>query len=156
MKIFDRKGGMRIPEQKAAEGKPKKDPIVLKECYCPNGHNLINVNTKFNKLSAISIQIKRKKQEGILILNPVCGDKNYVTIGVNKMDNEIWEFHCPECGIELPNYAPCHCKGNLKMLFCRSQKDYNHFVGICNRAGCNNSVIKKGDELYNCTDIQNC
>ncbi len=153
MKIFNRKGGMRIPEQKIAEGEPKMKPIVLEECYCPNGHNLINTKNKFNKLNAITIQIKRKNQKGLLILNPVCGDKSTVTIGVDMLNKEIWEFYCPECGIELPNYAHCYCKGNLKILFCSHPPDYSHFVGICNRAGCNNSVIKKGDELYNCMDI---
>jgi len=153
MKIFTHKGGMRVPEQKKPEGKPKKKPIVLKECYCPNGHNIIDPKNKFNNLSAITIGLKNKKQKGLLIINPTCGNKNSVTIGIDIKNKVIYEFYCPECGIELPNYAHCHCKGDLKILFTTPKLDYNHFVGICNRTGCNNSIIKKGDELFDCSDI---
>lgn len=144
---------MRVPEQKKPESKPKKKPIVLDECYCPNGHNLINQKNKFNNLSAITIELKNKKQKGLLILSPACGNKNAVTIGIDIKSNAVYEFYCPECGIELPNYAPCHCKGNLKILYTDPSVAYNHFVGICNRFGCNNSIIKRGDELFNCSDI---
>ncbi len=153
MKIFDSIGRMRIPKQKFDEQESKKEPKIIRECYCPNGHILMNENTKFNKHNAITILLKRKKEKGLLFLSPICGDKNRVTMDINIISQEIINFHCPECNIELGSYAPCHCGGNLKILFCTPELEYNHFLGICNREGCSNAVVKKGEELYSCLDI---
>lgn len=150
MKIFDRKGRLKIPEQNLSAQKPITSNEILKECYCPKGHSLFVNNIKFNNLLAPSLIIKKKKLTATLILNPVCGEKSRVTLGNQVYIDEIWSFHCPECEVELPNYAPCVCGGDLKILFCTPQTDYYHFTGICNRAGCTNAVIKKGDELYTC------
>ena len=148
MKRFDKKGMMIFPNPAGDKRILKsKKTLVIKECYCPNGHSLISSEVFFNKFEGILFRIARGDKSGLIALSPVYGEKNRITIKLNLKDGDIWNFYCPECNIALPFYTLCECGGNLTTIFTSRDADFNHSIGICNRVGCQKATIHLGEEL---------
>ena len=65
MKIFNAKGMLVIPNPLTSEKICKhKKIVVVKECYCSNGHNLISHKAIFNGFPGIIFKVRRKNEEG--------------------------------------------------------------------------------------------
>ena len=84
MTRFNAKGMWRIPGgKKKKKGKDAIDEdMVIKQCYCPNGHDLINPKVNVRGYNGILIKIKKGKNEGFVALSPICGDKSKYTIDI--------------------------------------------------------------------------
>jgi hypothetical protein len=147
MKLFDKNGIMIIPVPEKLPP-PRKDMIVVKECYCPNGHSLISRQARFNDRDGIVLGVVKKKNvKGRIALSPVYGDKSRVNLDIELVDGELLELVCPHCHIKLPSYAACECGGELVVMFTRPEADFNNCIGICNRVGCKHSEIKNEGQL---------
>ena len=152
MRRFNAKGMWHIPSMGKKKKKPKlsdEDLIVVEECYCPNGHSLINPEIEFSGHPGILIKVKKGDQVGAIALSPVCGDKSKSSIEIELSDGEILDLLCPECNVPLPVYAPCDCGGDMITLFADKQGNFCNCIGVCNRVGCTHSELKKGTELFN-------
>lgn len=141
----------RIPKSK----KKKKgsdvvdEDMIIKQCYCPNGHDLINPKVNVRGYKGILIKIKRGKDEGFMALSPICGDKSKYTIDIEISEGEIIDLLCPDCDVPLPVYAPCDCGGDMITLFCDKHGNFCNCIGVCNRVGCSHAEIKRGSDLFN-------
>jgi hypothetical protein len=72
MQRFDQKGMMvfPIPEKIKAAGK-MENLLVIKQCFCPNGHNLVSEQAVFDTFNGIIVKVKKSGVEGLVALNPV-------------------------------------------------------------------------------------
>lgn len=152
MTRFNAKGMWRIPSGKKKKNKGSEaidEDMVITQCYCPNGHNLISPKVNVRGYNGILLKVKRGKDEGFIALSPICGDKSKYTIDIELSEGEIIELLCPECNVPLPVYAPCDCGGDMITLFCDKHGNFCNCIGICNRVGCTHAEIKKGSDLFN-------
>jgi len=124
-----------------------KDILVVENCYCQHGHNLINKHAVFNGFSGIMLKASRGKQSGIVALSPVYGYKSRVSLDLNFTKGEVWEISCPHCDEVLPTYSECSCGGNLFILFLNPDADYTNAIVLCNRIDCFNAEIKHESEM---------
>ena len=121
--------------------------LVFTECYCPNGHNLVTSNARFDEFDGILLKISQGEHEGHVALSSVYGCKLRVAIGIQLKEGELYKLSCTECGLELPVFSKCHCGGDIFALFLDKNIKYDSFVGACNRIGCANAYIQIGKEL---------
>lgn len=128
--------------------------LVFKECYCPNGHNLVSNNAKFNEFDGILLKISKDQREGHIALSSVYGCKSRIAIGINLIDGEKYKLSCPDCSEDLPTYSKCHCGGEIFALFLEKNVNFDSFVGACNRIGCANAYIQIGKELITSARLQ--
>lgn len=152
MRRFDSKGMWHFPHiirKKKKKIKPLDEEMIIKECYCPNGHDLVSPKVDFKGENSILIKVKKGRKTGFIALSPICGDKSKVTLDVELEEGEILELLCPVCNIPLPVYAPCECGGDMITLFADKQGNYCNCIGVCNRVGCTHAEIKRGTELFN-------
>jgi hypothetical protein len=151
MKIFDRSGILFIPKPVPTELCKAKKIIVVKDCFCPNGHCLISSRARFGDYNGIFLKVKTSNGEGYLALSPVFGDKSRISIDVDLPENELIEISCPKCSVELPVYGKCECGGELKVAFTLPNQDFNNCVGFCNRVGCRHAEIKNEGQMLSIT-----
>ncbi len=153
MRRFNSKGMLNIPKPGGKKKKKSRlseeDLIIVEECYCPNGHSLINPEIEFRGYPGILIKVKKDNQIGAIALSPICGDNSKYSIDIELSDGEFLDLLRPECNVPLPLYAPCDCGGNMITLFADKQGNFCDCIGIWNRVGCSHSEIKKGTELFN-------
>ncbi len=125
----------------------KEKVLVVKECYCPQGHSLINPRAIFNGLAGIDLKVHTNEKAGRVVLSPMVGDKSRIALDVDLQSGEQVKITCPQCDTPLPLYAACQCGGELIALFTTPEKDYAHCVGICNRVDCFNGEVKSGGDM---------
>ena len=148
MSIFNKKGMMVFPNpKKNRKICEDEELLVFTKCYCPNGHNLVTRNAKFNEFNGILLKISKGKKEGHIALSSVYGCKTRVAVGINLKEGEKYKLSCPECDVALPIFSKCHCGGDIFTLFLDKSAKFDSFVGLCNRIGCTNSYIQIGKEL---------
>lgn len=150
MKRFSKDGLMIIPVPEKKEA-PAKNIVVIRECYCQNGHSLINNRIKFGEYNGILIAVEKGSAKGLVALSPVYGEKYRVSIDVNLEEGELLTLSCPECGARLQSYGPCSCGGDLVVMFTKPVPDFNYCIGICNRVGCTHAEIKNEGQLLTLT-----
>ena len=121
--------------------------LVFTECYCPNGHNLVTKNAKFDEFHGIFLKISKGNKTGHIALSPVYGCKTTVTIGINLIQGNTYSLSCTVCDAALPVFSKCHCGGDIFTLFLDKKAKFDWFVGACNRIGCENAYIQIGEEL---------
>lgn len=137
-----------VPEKRVSEA---GNIIVIKECYCQNGHSLISNRIRFGDYNGIMIAAAKGSVKGLVALSPVYGEKYRVSIDINLVENEILALSCPECGAGLQSYGPCSCGGELVVMFTKAVPDFNYCIGICNRVGCTHAEIKNEGQLMTLT-----
>jgi hypothetical protein len=148
MKRFNTKGMMLFPNpMKKEEICKQENLIVVKECYCQNGHNLISKQAVFNGFNGILLKVKRNKVSGMVALSPVYGNKSRVSLNLILKEGEVWELCCPDCNVSLPKFSSCECGGDQITMFLDEKADYAHCIMLCNRIDCYNATIKYNDEL---------
>lgn len=156
MAMFNLKGMMIFPTpEKIRETGKMKELIVIQQCYCPNGHNLVSNQAIFDNFEGIVLKTKSKNGEGHVALSPVFGIKQRISIGINLIKDELLEISCPECNVTLPVYSACSCGGSLITLFLDQQNDFTNSVLICNKVGCQNAQIRAHNEVANYDDSGN-
>jgi hypothetical protein len=148
MNRFDQNGMMIFPNPEKIKKVGKLEHIlVIGQCFCPNGHNLISDQAVFDGFSGIILQVRKSGQEGRVALNPVYGLKHRISIGIQLSRDELLEVFCPICGAALPVYSSCSCGGDLITLFLDEKPDFTNSILICNRVDCPNAQIRLHNEM---------
>ncbi len=147
MKRFTDKGTIHIPKNKISRPSRKKAevaPVILKECYCPNGHSLLDDNIHINENHAMKLKVVSKSgDKGFVALSPVYGDYSRVSIDIKLNKGDILDIYCPECDEKLPAYVDCTlCDSHMITVFTTSELSYSDCICICKQVGCHNSSIK--------------
>ncbi len=151
MKRFDKNGMLIIPNPENTQIVSKsKELLVVKECYCPNGHNLVSTRVKFNEIPGIILKIiNSKNRSGFIALSPVFGQKQRICLDIDLVDDETIRVFCPHCNIELPVFANCtSCEsGKLLALFLDKHASYKNCLALCNTIGCKNAQIITSENI---------
>ena len=148
MKRYDIKGMMVFPNPISKTKLLKeKELLVVKECFCHNGHDLVSDRAIFNGLSGILLKLKKGKRSGLVALNPVYGYKSRISIDVHLKKDETWKICCPVCNEPLPVFSSCNCEGDLTALFLGKKADFFNCILVCNRIDCQNAQIKYNNEI---------
>ncbi len=155
MKLFNKKGMMLFPNPIKKEDICKEENLlIVKKCYCHNGHNLISDQAIFNGFNGILLKIRRKGVSGLVALSPVYGYKSRVSLSLQLKQNEIWEICCPDCDEALPVFAACECGGSEIALFLDKHADFAHCILLCDRIDCYNAVIKYNNEIVHYSGVE--
>ncbi|MCK4764172.1 MAG: hypothetical protein KAW12_18375 [Candidatus Aminicenantes bacterium] len=151
MKIYDSRGMLNIPEPLKRVPNKNRESLVVKSCYCPNGHNLIGNRVQFNGHNGILLKVRSRGQEGFAGLSPVYGAKCRISMDIELVEGEIPQLLCPTCDVELPAFSVCNCGAEIVALFLNKEADYTDCIGICNRVGCENDTVRHEGELLSLT-----
>ncbi|MCZ7554822.1 MAG: hypothetical protein M5R41_00285 [Bacteroidia bacterium] len=154
MSIFDKKGMMIFPTPLPADYRESKHVLVVQECYCQQGHNLINERAQFNQFNGIFLRVRKDHEDGLVALSPVYGDKSRISLGVRLEKGDIFTLLCPECGVTLPVFGQCGCEADLIAIFLTANADFGNCIGLCSRVGCFNAQIQSGNELLTLSSIE--
>lgn len=114
---------------------------VVTQCYCHNGHNLLDPKNKFDGFDGLTVQLKTDKQTGLLALSPIIGDMKRTFIDFERTEGELAEIGCPTCSETLPDYDTCSCGAYLVAMFTTPDENFANCIGICPRIGCLHSKI---------------
>ncbi|MHC1777570.1 MAG: hypothetical protein AB9834_19385 [Lentimicrobium sp.] len=153
---FDQSGMMIFPTpEKIKRAAKLEELIVIKQCFCPDGHNLVSDQAVFDGFSGIILKVKKGKEQGLVALSPVYGLKHRISFGIKLTKDELLEVLCPECMKALPVYSTCSCGGDLITLFLDDKHDFTSSLLICNRVDCNNAQIRFHNEVINYDDSGN-
>jgi len=147
MKIFDNKGLMIIPSPKDPKAEKEAQAVIIKKCFCSNGHNLVSKQAQFGTHEGIVLEVIMDDKLGILALSPVYGDKSRITLGIILEVGKLVQLVCPVCKVKLPVFSSCDCGGDLLVMFTGALNDFNNCVGVCNRVGCKHAEIKNEGHL---------
>jgi len=120
---------------------------VVADCYCGNGHNLVNGQGNFDGHAGIVVRLESASEEGLLILSPILGDLRREFSGLEPVKGQIVDISCPVCRELLPVYDLCSCGAPLVSLFLTPNAEFANCIGICQRIGCLHSEIKTTREL---------
>lgn len=145
--IFDKEGMMIFPNPAQHIIREQDKVLVINECYCPNGHNLVNRKAMFGEFPGILLRVKQNNEEGFVALSPVYGDKSKISLDIELADKQILEISCPECGEKLAVYTRCDCGADLVSLFLTKSKSFSEVVAVCTRVNCFNAQIKSSNEI---------
>ncbi len=147
MKRFDHKGMMIIPNPLEEFVTGIHEVAVIKEGFCPNGHQLINPRTSFNGLPGILLKVGKGEKSGHVAISPIFGDKTRVSIDIDLVSQELVELSCPTCGAVLPVHSACSCGGDIVSIFLAPQADFSNCIGLCNRIDCHNGKLIEAGKL---------
>jgi hypothetical protein len=152
MRIYDRKGMLIIPSPPKRRVETRsKELLVVKECYCTNGHNLIGPRVMFNGLPGIYLKARYNGKEGYIGLSPVYGEKCRISLDIDLPCGEIIKLLCPTCNFAIPVFSPCSCGGDIVSLFLNDHADFSDCIGICNRVNCSNAAVTSDGDLMGIT-----
>ena len=147
MNRFTNQGKIHFPKNKflgpVKRNKKNNAVVIISECFCPNGHSLIDENARFGIDPGIKIKVKRNgEDEGFLVLSPKFGDYSKISLGIKLNDGDLLEMFCPECNVALPVYSSCYvCDNKMLTLFTSNKHSYSDCMGICQKVGCHNSKM---------------
>lgn len=147
MSIFDNKGMMVFPNPKKDISNNEKI-IVVKECFCKNGHNLISKRVNFNGFNGIYLKVKFQDKTGFVGLSPVFGDKSRIFVDIEIKKNDILEILCPHCDSPLAVYSNCSCGAKILAIFTTQKLEFSDCIGICNKVDCVNSEIISENQMF--------
>jgi hypothetical protein len=145
MGLFNRTGD--VVSQPPAVELLSSEPLIVKECFCPNGHNLVTDLASVSGYPGITIRLKNEKQDGLLTLSAVIGDKDRAFVSFEQVPGEIVQICCPTCSEPLPVYNVCSCGADLVAMFTTLKAEFANCIGICQRIGCLHAEIKSNRDL---------
>ena len=154
MRIFDDRGMMIFPSPMTRELRESPKVLVVQECFCPNGHNLVSPRVRFNRFPGIMFKVRLDEGDGLVALSPIFGDKSRITLDVDLVKDSILTPYCPHCDIQLPTYGPCGCGGDLAALFTTRSEDFGNCVGVCTRVDCYNAEVHNANELLTLSTVR--
>ena len=146
MGLFKRKAG-RSPEPPAPLEENRPDIELVTTCLCAKGHDLISDKASFSGHHGITLKLRNDRQEGLLSLSPIIGDKDRSFIDADWNQDEIVEICCPVCSEPLPVYNECFCGVDLVAMFTTTGSDFANCIGICQRIGCTHAEIISNYDL---------
>jgi hypothetical protein len=151
MILFDNKGLLIIPSPKDPAAEREVQSVVIKKCFCINGHNLVSKQAQFGVYEGIVLNVIMDDKKGIIALSPVFGDKSRITTGIILDEGKLVQLFCPVCNAKLPVFSSCECGGDLLVMFTGALNDFNNCVGVCNRVGCKHAEIKNEGNMLTLT-----
>jgi hypothetical protein len=148
MEMFDKQGMLLIPVPAPTKRIAKETSLlVVNQCFCPAGHNLISDRAVFDGYNGILLKVKKGRKKSWVALNPAYGVKSRISIDIRLIKNDLLEILCPLCNIKLPVYHPCSCGGELITLFLDPTANFSNSILICNRVDCFNAELRFHNEL---------
>lgn len=129
-----------------ADQAPGKSEVIT-ECYCPNGHTILTDTASFQGHLGLTLKLKSKTSEGLLVISPVLGDRDRLFIDFEKQAGEVVEICCPTCSEPFPVYNVCPCGAHLVALFTSLKAHFSQCIGICQRLGCLHSELLSERDL---------
>lgn len=142
-KMFNFKGKLNIPiKGKISIPKTKVDmkhgELIVKEAYCPKGHNLMS-DVKIN--NQIGIHFIYTDQEGNketeIVLSSFVGEcRKKILKGKPFNKGEIIRILCPTCRTELPILFDCQCGAPIYLFYIDKRLDNQYGQSLCSRIGC--------------------
>jgi len=132
---------------------------IIKQAFCPNGHNLINKKYIISGYPGIRLRYRRKdKSKTEIAISAVLGDSQKIILHGNLTFGELVEIHCPICDVKLPiltHYKPRKgepgCNENetidIIALYLTPELDYSKAISFCNKVGVVHSSIKYAHEI---------
>jgi len=120
---------------------------VITECYCQNGHSILTDVALFQGHRGLTLKLKNKASEGLLVISPVIGDRGRTFIDFEKQVGEIVDICCPTCSEPFPVYNVCPCGAHLVALFTSPKTRFSQCIGICQRLGCLHSELLSERDL---------
>lgn len=146
MGFFKRKVAAKVsvPEEPAENSAAL---ILVEQCLCSNGHNLISDKARFSGYPGITLKLRNDRQEGLLSLSPIIGDKERSFFDCEWLEGEIVQICCPTCSDPLPVYNECFCGADVVAMFTTNKSDFANCIGICQRIGCTHSEIISNYDL---------
>ena len=151
MKLYDNKGLLIIPSPHDPKAEKEASAVVIKKCFCINGHNLVSRQAQFGVNEGIVLDVKMDDKQGVIALSPVYGDKSRITLGIVLEEGKLVQLLCPACKAKLPVFSNCECGGDLLIMFTGDLNDFNNCVGVCNRVGCKHAEIRNEGHLLSLT-----
>lgn len=151
MKLYDNKGLLIFPSPKDTHAENEVQGVIIKKCFCINGHNLVSRQATFGEYDGIVLNVSMDDKKGMIALSPVFGDKSKITVGIILDAGKLVKLSCPVCNAELPVFSNCECGGDLLIMFTGALNDFSNCVGVCNRIGCKHAEIKNEGNLLNLT-----
>lgn len=149
MNKYNEKGMIIYPCSRKEEVVHTHDYLVVEQCFCPNGHDLVTSQIHFNNFKGVKLQVSTGSQKGIVFMSPIYGEKCRASVGVDLKFSELYELSCPDCGVRLPAFGPCTCGGELMTLFLDEKLSFSNCIAVCNSFGCPHSEIKSVEQLRN-------
>ncbi len=145
MGIFNRtsEGASKRPAAKSMTSESQ----LIRECFCPKGHNLVSDLAFFGGYPGITLRLKNERNDGLLVLSPIIGDKSRTFFDFEKVAGEIVQICCPTCSEPLPVYNVCTCGADLVAMFSNLNAEFSNCIGICQRIGCLHSEIISNRDL---------
>ena len=70
--------------------------LQIKRALCRKRHDLVDRKVQIDGKPAISMRYKKKKQTGLIHLNPMYGSNEHQLNGMTSFDEEV-ELMCPDC-----------------------------------------------------------
>jgi len=120
---------------------------VITECYCPNGHSILTDTACFQGHPGLTLKLKNRTTEGLLVISPVLGDRDRIFIDFEKSADEVVDICCPSCSEPFPVYNVCPCGAHLVALFTSLKAHFSQCIGICQRLGCLHSELLSERDL---------
>ena len=147
-------GGHQAQHREVITDESLQKQEVVKECYCPNGHSILTDKAEFQGYPGLTLKLKSKASEGLLVISPVIGDHDRTFIDFEKVAGEVVDICCPSCSEPFPVYNVCPCGAHLVALFTSSKAQFSQCIGICQRLGCLHSELLSARDLrlYNRQD----
>lgn len=147
-------GGHQAQSREVITEQDQEKNEVITECYCPNGHSILTDKAVFQDRLGLTLKLKSKTSEGLLVISPLIGDSDRQFIDFEKTSGDIVDICCPTCSEAFPVYNVCPCGAHLVALFTSAEAQFSQCVGICQRLGCLHSELLSARDLrlYNRQD----
>jgi hypothetical protein len=147
-------GGHQSQKREIISDDDQQKREIITECYCLNGHTVLTDKALFQGHPGLTLKLKNKTNEGLLVISPVIGDRDRTFIEFEKIPGEVVDICCPTCAEPFPVYNVCPCGAHLVALFTSQNVNFSKCIGICQRLGCLHSELlsERDLRLYNRQD----
>lgn len=69
-------GGHQLQKRDVITEQDQQKREVITECYCPNGHTVLSDTVQFQGYPGLTLKLKNKTSEGLLVISPVIGERD--------------------------------------------------------------------------------
>lgn len=155
-RMFDKKGRLNIPlsggpQMLGKRVEQKGDQVIVKEAFCPEGHNLVSdIEVDGEKGLHLIYTNDDGTRETEVVLSPVLrACSKTILHGEAFKNGEIIKILCPDCRTQLPILVNCECGAPIYLFFL--DKDMDRLCGhsLCSRVGCNRaSQLRYAEDVF--------
>jgi hypothetical protein len=123
---------------------------TVTRCYCPNGHNLLDICHPIHGLAGIRLIFLRPGgATGEVVLSPTLGCFDRMVLSGEMKEGEKLKLSCPACGIPLDTRGVCGQRvdahaptGDLCLMYLTPERSPDEAIMVCNVVGCHNSSLR--------------